>query len=126
MKVAKEEMGDKKKCQFLKKMDLRTMQSYMYQKSLSDSRIEFLWQTDMMDTRTTMKGKYLKDQYWCPHCSEGRSVGALETPAHLLTCSAYLYLRLGTDPELVEADRATYLRKVIFRRKELEEELRKQ
>ena len=44
------------------------------------------------------------------------------------TCSrsAYLYLRQGTDPELVEVDRATYLRKVIMRRKELEEELRKQ
>ena len=126
MKVAKDEMGEKQKCRHLKNKDLRKMQSYMLRKSLSDSRIEFLWQTDMIETRTTMKGKYLKNQYWCPHCSEGRSIGAQETPSHLLTCSAYLDLRLGTDPELVEADRATYLRKVISRRKELEEELRKQ
>ena len=93
MKVAKEEMGEKKKCQNLKRKDLRKMQSYMLKKSLSDSRIEFLWQTDMLDSKTTMKGKYQKDQYWCPHCVEGRSIGCLESPAHFLVCSVYLDLR---------------------------------
>ena len=33
---------------------------------------------------------------------------------------------MGIDPELVEADRALYLRRVVLRRKELEEELVKQ
>ena len=37
----------------------------------------------------------------------------------------YLDLRVGIDPELVEADRAPYLRKVVLRRKDLEEQLRK-
>ena len=54
-------------------------------------------------------------------CHEGRIVGALESPAHLLVCSAYEDLRQGeVDPDLVDADRAVYLRKVILRRKELE------
>ena len=64
MKVAKEEMGEKKKCRALKRIDLRKMQSYILQKSLSDSKMEFLWKTDMLDSRSTMKGKYNKDQYY--------------------------------------------------------------
>ena len=125
MKVAKEEMGEKQKCRHLKQQDLRKPQEYMHQKSLADSRLEFLWQTDMLETRATMKRKYPKDQYSCPHCLEGRSVGAVESPSHLLSCSAYLDLRQGLDAELVVADRAIYLRRVIARRKELEQELRK-
>ena len=119
------EMGEKDKCRHLKHKDVRKPQDYMYMKSLADSRLEFLWQTDMIETRATMKGKNPKNQYSCPHCSEGRSVGAIESPSHLLVCSAYFDLRQGLDAELVVSDRATYLRRVIIRRKELEQELRK-
>ena len=76
----------------------------------------------MLDTRTTME--YPKVQSWCPHCDLGRSLGVAETPAHLLECQAYLNLRQGIDPELVEEDRAPYLSRVVLRRKELEEKLR--
>ena len=78
----------------------------------------------MLDTRSTMKGKYTKNQSLCPHCDLGRSVGVLEIPAHLRECQAYLYLRQGIDPKLVDEDRAPYLSKVVLRRKELEDELR--
>ena len=104
--------------------DFRKMQPYMLSKSLEHSKVEFLWQTDMLDTRTTMKAKYLKNQYSCPHCSEGRSVGILESSSYLLICRAYEDLRKGNDPELIEADRAPYLQRVVSRRKELEEKLR--
>ena len=125
MKIAKDEMVGKEKYRHILNQDFRKMQQYMHNKSLFYSRIEFLWQTDMIETRTTMKGKYPKNQYWCPHCVAGRSVGALETPRHLLQCDAYSDLiKGGTDPELVAADRAPYLAKVVIRRKELEEQLR--
>ena len=124
MKIAKEKMVGKEKCRHLINKDFRKMQPYMLSKSLEHSKIEFLWQTDMLDTRTTMKAKYLKNQYSCPHCSEGRSVGILESPSHLLICRAYEDLRQGNDPELIEADRAPYLQRVVSRRKELEEKLR--
>ena len=55
----------------------------MFEKSLEQSRLEFIWQTQMIDTRSTMKGKYLKDQYSYPHYVEGREQGVWETPAHL-------------------------------------------
>ena len=38
------------------------MQKYMTDKSLEDSRLEFKWRTNMLDTRTTMKGKYKPGQ----------------------------------------------------------------
>ena len=122
MKVAKEEMGEKQKCRYLKQKDFRKPHDYMHQKSLADSRLQFLWQTDIIETRAMMKAKY---QYSCPHCSEGRSVDPVKSHSHLLLCSAYLDLRQGLDAELVVADRAIYLRRVIARRKELEQELRK-
>ena len=100
------------------------MQPYMKNKSLEQSRVEFLWQTDMLDTRSTMKARYPKNMYNCPHCIEGRSVGVIETPSHLMLCRAYEDLRYGKDPELVVEDRAPYLLKVVLRRKELEEQLR--
>ena len=50
--------------------------------------------------------------------------GSLETSDHLLDCRVYRDLREGLDPELVVADRATYLRKVIQRRTALERQLR--
>ena len=46
-------MGEKQKCRHLKQKDLRKPQDYMHQKSLADSRLEFLWQTDMIETRAT-------------------------------------------------------------------------
>ena len=98
----------------------------MFKKSLEQSRLEFLWQTYMIDTRTTMKGKYPKGKYSCPHCLEGRSQGVLETPAHLLSdCTAYSDLRAGLNPEEILEDRASFLRVAIARRINLEEKLRK-
>ena len=98
----------------------------MKEKSLEDARLEFKWQTGMLDSRATMKGKYMNSQFpvCCPHCPEGRSVGVPESPAHWLECSAYRTLRQGVDPELVLKDRCNYLRKVMEMRKKLEEQLR--
>ena len=79
----------------------------------------------MIDTRTTMKARYEKDKYNCPHCREGREEGALETPEHLLsTCGAYSDLREGLNVEAVLEDRASFLRSAIKRRKELELKLK--
>ena len=121
MKEVKEEMEPLSKMAVLKLKDSRKMQPYMRQKSLANSRMEFVWQTNMIDTRMNMKGRYPKDEYQCPHCPEGRQAGGcLETSDHLLVCGAYRDLRQGTDPELVMEDRVTYLRKVIQRRTALE------
>ena len=60
------------------------------------------------------------------HCLLSRSVGVAESPAHLLEYQAYSDLRRGINPELVDTDRAPYLQKVVARRKELEEKLRKE
>ena len=98
------------------------MQVFMKDKSLENSRIEILWLTNMLDTRTTMKGKY-KQGYKCPHCPDGTREGTLESPGHLLECQAYLDLRQGSNPECIQSDRAVYLRKVIARRKDLEAKL---
>ena len=100
------------------------MQLYMKQKSLENSRLEFIWETNMIDTRCNMKGKYKKDQYQCPHCWAGNQPGgSLESSDHLMVCSAYADLREGLNPELVIEDRSTYLRKVIPRRMWLEQQL---
>ena len=125
MKVAKEKMAGKEKCEIIRIRDFRYIQPYMYEKSLQQSRMEFLWETKMIDTRMTMKNKYKKDEYSCPHCEQGREQGELETPSHLLTsCSAYSDLRAGVNPELVLEDRSTFLYRAIARRKELELKLR--
>ena len=125
MKMAKTKMAPLEKCRVIRNRDCRHVQPYMFQKSLAQSRMEFLWETDMIDTRTTMKGKYEKGKYSCPHCRDGREQGVLESPAHLLiTCSAYADLRGGIDPELVLEDRAAFLRKAILRRKTLEQKLK--
>ena len=100
------------------------MQPYMKTKSLANSRLEFLWQTNMIETRTNMKGKYTKDKYQCPHCPEGRETGgSLETSDHLLVCRVYKDLREGLNVEEVMEDRVQYLRKVIQRRTALERQL---
>jgi hypothetical protein len=59
MSVVKGEMqSDKyKKLDKIKYADCRYMQPYMREKSLEDSRLEFRWMTDMLDTRTTMPGR---------------------------------------------------------------------
>ena len=125
MKVVKESMSSLDKCKTIRERDCRIVQPYMYEKSLLQSRMEFLWDTQMLDTRTTMKGRYEKDKYSCPHCREGREEGVLETPSHLLSeCSAYSDLREGANPELVLEDRAVFLFRAIARRKELENKLR--
>ena len=85
----------------------------MFKKSLQQSRMEFFWESAMINTRTTMKSKYKKDKYKCPHCDDGSEQGVLdtskvrhlmpiylisipsvstglETPSHLLvSCAAY-------------------------------------
>ena len=83
MKIVKEKMATLEKCQYIRNRDLRVIQPYMLEKSLQQSRMEFLWDTMMIDTQTTMKSKYEKDKYSCPHCDEGREQGVLETPSHL-------------------------------------------
>ena len=125
MKQAKSDMELLEKCSKIRNWDIRYVQPYMYEKSLDQSRLEFLWETRMVDTRTTMKGKYEKDKYGCPHCREGQEQGVLETPEHLLSeCGAYADLRAGLHPEAVLEDRASFLRKAIKRRKELEAKLK--
>ena len=124
LKEIKEEMEPLSKMAKIRTQDTREMQLYMKQKSLENSRIEFIWETNMIDTRCNMKGKYKKDQYQCPHCWEGSQPGgSLETSDHLMVCSAYADLRDGLNPELVMEDRSTYLRKVIKRRIVLEQQL---
>ena len=124
LKTLKEQMPVKGKLAEMRNTDMTNMQKYMLSKSLAYSRLEFLWRTNMLDTRSTMKGKYRKDKYNCPHCVEGCEMKIVETPHHLLVCSAYQDLRYGIDPELVTGDRAPYLSKVILRRKELERNVR--
>ena len=125
MKQAKSEMEPLEKCSRIRNRDCRYVQLYMYKKSLEQSRLEFLWETRMVDTRTTMKGKYEKDKYSCPHCKEGKEQGVEETPEHMLShCEAYVDLRAGLNPEAVLEDWASFLRKAIQRRKELEAKLK--
>ena len=126
MKLAKENMKQEKYV-IIRERDCRFVQPYMFEKNLLQSRMEFLWDTLMIDTRTTMKGKYEKDKYNCPHSREGREDGVLETPSHLLSdCTAYSDLRDGVNLELVLEDRAVFLTRAIGRRKELELKLRSQ
>ena len=121
--VKKEMNSDKyKKLEKIKYLDCRQMQLYMKDKSLEDSRLKFRWLTDMLDTRTTMPGRY-GGRRTCPHCPEGREGGQEESPSHLLSYLAYSGLREGKDPKLVRKDRICYLREVIKVRKDLESKL---
>ena len=124
MKVVKEEMEAKapKKLKQMRNLDCSKQQAFMKQASLQDSRLEFLWLSNMLDTRTTMGNKYSKKS--CPHCREGLEYGVEESPLHLVEhCDAYADLRYGLDPLLVQQDRALFLRQAIVRRKLLELEL---
>ena len=124
LKKIKGESEPISKLEEIKKTDTRKMQDYMSQKFLENSRIEFLWETNLLETRHNMNGKYKKDQYQCPHCWEGSQPGgSLKTLSHLLVCTAYSDLREGLQPEASLEDRASYLRKVIYRRKLLEKQL---
>ena len=111
-------MEGKSKCDLICNRDFRNMQDFMKEKSLEKSRVEIVWLTNMIDSRSTMKGKY--KQYNCPHCSDGLHNGTLETPSHLMQCQAYADLRQGINPEEDQRDRPCYLMRVIARRKELE------
>ena len=124
LQILRKEMEGKSNCQSIPNKDTRNMQDFMVEKSLENSRMEVLWLTNMLDTRTTMKAKY-NQQYSCPHCADGRESGILENPLHLMECRAYADLRQGINPELVQKDRPGYLRRVITRRKELEANLKK-
>ena len=109
MKIAKEQMKHLDKCKMIRNKDFRVVQPYMMKKSLQQSSVEFLWRTMMITTRTTLKSKYEKEKYSCPHCDKGREKGELETPEHLFnSCSAYSDLREVIDPELVTEDRAEF------------------
>ena len=106
----------------MRNQDTRVMQSYMKERPLENSRTVFLWETNMINTCMNIKGRYEKDQYQCSHCIEGNQPGrSLETSEHLINCTSYADLREGKNPELVMEDRVSYLRKVIRRRKELEQ-----
>ena len=100
----------------------RARQPYMRQKSLENSGIEFLWESNIIETRVNMKGMYEKEKYQSPHCT----AGSLETSDHLMICSMYADLREGSNPESIIEKRASYLRKVIQRRKSPEHHLRTQ
>ena len=83
--VKKEMNSDKyKKLDHIKHLDCRYMQPYMKNKSLEDSRLEFRWLTDMLDTKTTMPGRYGGGRT-CPDCPEGREGGQEESPSHMLS-----------------------------------------
>ena len=56
MKLAKENMKQEKYV-IIRERDCHFVQPYMFKKNLLQSRMEFLWDTLMRDTRTTMKGK---------------------------------------------------------------------
>ena len=79
-----------------------------------------MWETRMIDTRTTMKGKYNEEKYSCPHCSKGKEQGVLENPENFLSeCAACANLRAGLSTEAELEDWASFLRKALKRRKEL-------
>ena len=77
-----------KKLKEMARLDCRQQQDYMSQVSLYDSRLEFRYQSNMLDTRTTMGNMYR--QKACPHCREGQEDGVEESPKHILEdCGAY-------------------------------------
>ena len=81
----KEEMKDLKKLNRISDTDVRFMQCYILQKSLSDARLEFRWRTSMLDCRAWMPGKYSGEK---AHCQAGRESGVEESGLHWLICDA--------------------------------------
>ena len=111
-----------KKLKEMAKLDCRQQQDYMSQVSLYDSRLEFRYQSNMLDTRTTMGNMYKKKT--CPHCREGQEDGVEESPKHILEdCAAYSSLRVGLNPLQSRQDRAVFLRQAVNHRKYLEKKL---
>ena len=82
------------KMNIIKNTYTKQMQEYMKRKSLEDSRLEFTWETNKIETRCNIKGNYKKDEYQCPHCWDGSQPGgSLETSSHLLVyLSIYIYI----------------------------------
>ena len=104
LQVVKKEMQGKSKFDKICNKDLRKMQHFMIHKSLENSRLEVLLLTNMVDTRTTMKGKY-KEPYNYPHRSDGLEAGTLESPLLIMNCRANEEFRQGIDPELDQKER---------------------
>ena len=84
LKKVKEEMKPYSKMEKLIHKDCTKMEEYMTEKSLEDARLEFKWQTGMLDSRAKKKAKYKNSHFpvCCPHCPKGRSVDAPKSPAH--------------------------------------------
>ena len=117
----KEEMLEKAPKK-LEEMDCRKQEDYMSNVSLIDSRLEFRYQANKLDTRTTVDNKY--KQKACPHCREGQEDGADESPNHILEdCVAYSDIRVGLNPLQCQMDRAVFLRQAVSCRKYLERKL---
>ena len=62
----KKEMTGLSKLEFMKNEDLRTRQTYISALSLEDARLEFRWQTGILDNRANMGRRYSGKT--CPHC----------------------------------------------------------
>ena len=120
-KELKEQMKGLSKLDHMMNEDLRFCQDYIRTKSLEDARLEFRWQTGMLDNRANMGRRYSGKT--CPHCEDGREDGAIESSRHWLTCEAYSELRAGLDPELNVDHRVVFLRRVQLHRMQLEKDL---
>ena len=71
-KALKEQMTGLSKLEHLMKEDLRCSQDYIKTKYLKDARLEFRWQTGMLDNRSNMGRRYSGKT--CPHCeTDGRT-----------------------------------------------------
>jgi hypothetical protein len=117
----KEQMTGLSKLEDMMKEDLRYGQDYVKTMSLEDARLEFRWQTGMLDNRANMGRRYSGKT--CPHCEDGREDGAIESSRHWLTCDAYSELRAGLDPENNVDHRIVFLRRVQLHRLQLEKDL---
>ena len=81
----KKEMEPLSKLDKIRKQDTRAMQDYMKQNTLENSQLEFIWETNKIDTRMNMKGRYKKNKYECPHCHEGCQPGGILVAVAMLT-----------------------------------------
>ena len=129
-KVSMEYLVDREKICLVGKLLHRT-EPGNYARQVLEEQIMMGWEGIAKEareicTKLGLPDKYTKFPVCCPHCPEGRSVGVPESPAHWLECSSYRDLRQGVDPELVLKDRCKFIRKVIDKRKKLEDELSKE
>ena len=84
---------------------------YMNMKSIHDSRMMFRIRTDMLDFKTSMKGKY-KGDTTCRGCKDTDNK---EDQGHIAWCKGYATLRYGLDLTKDE-DLITYYRRVMIER----------